>query len=52
MKILNKRGKVDLRQWMKLSKKLKKDGIITLFGHIGDKISKNREKKYTELKGA
>jgi len=31
--------------------KVKKDGIRTLFGHIGDKISKNRETKYMELQG-
>ncbi len=37
---------------MKLFIKLKRDGIITLLGHIGDKTSKNRgKKKYTELQG-
>jgi hypothetical protein len=37
---------------MKLSIKLKKDSIGTLFGHIGDKISKNREKITLSFKGA
>jgi hypothetical protein len=31
--------------------KVKKDGIGTLFGHIGDKTSEKQGKKYTELQG-